>query len=194
MTRRTSDPFSALGLPHDASAEDVRAARRQLAKDHHPDRGGDPAEMRRLNESASRALRAIDERTDAAAEGVGERPAADGVGHRTTRGTTGATGDWQWTGTSSDVPSFTVEALPVEAYEALLVVAPSLGEVLDDDPPYRLDAYLGAPHECWCRLEVVPDAGSSTVSLTIGSIDGHPVPPVETVRDLWIAELNALDW
>ncbi len=74
------------------------------------------------------------------------------------------------------------------------MVAPALGEVLDDDPPYRLDAFIGAPFECWCRLDVVPDAGSSTVSLTIGSIDGAPVPPVETVRDLWIRELNALDW
>ena len=38
-----------------------------------------------------------------------------------------------------DVASFTIEALPVEAFEALLIVATWLGEPLDDDPPYRLD-------------------------------------------------------
>ena len=70
-------------------------------------------------------------------------------------------------GLSRDVPSFTVEALPVETFEGLLVVASWLGEVLDDDPPYRLDVHLHDPVECWCRLDVVPDAGSSTVSLTV---------------------------
>ena len=93
-----------------------------------------------------------------------------------------------------DVPSFTVEALPVEAFEALVVVASWMGEVLDDDPPYRLDTYLGEPFDCWCRLDVVPDAGASTVSLALGSFGDAPVPDVDLVRDAWVANLNALDW
>ena len=145
--------------------------------------------MRRLNDAASTALRAIARRDDPAERDTEPRPTPDGRPAEASPGR-----EWLGTRTASDVPSFTVEALPVETFEALLVVAPSLGEVLDDDPPYRLDAYIGVPHECWCRLDVVPDAGSSTVSVTIGSIDGHPVPSVETIRDLWIAELNALDW
>ena len=147
--------------------------------------------MRRLNEAAASALRAIDRRGAAV-----RRPDCSEARPEEPSPPPGrpAPGGWQWTGTASDVPSFTVEALPVETFEALLVAAPCLGEVLDDDPPYRLDVYVGAPYDCWCRLEVVPDAGSSTVSLTIGSIDGRPVPPVETIRDLWIVELNALDW
>ena len=91
-----------------------------------------------------------------------------------------------------DVASFTIEALPVEAFEALLVVATWLGEPIDDDPPYRLDVLLGEPFGCWCRLDLVPDAGASTVALTLGSIDGRPVPDLDTVRDTWVAELNTL--
>ena len=91
-----------------------------------------------------------------------------------------------------DAPSFVIEALPVEAYEALLVVATWIGEVLVDEPPYLLDVHLHEPRPCWCRLELVPDAGASTVSITVASIDGDPVPGAEDVRDLWIAHLNRL--
>ncbi len=91
-------------------------------------------------------------------------------------------------------PSFTVEALPVETFEAMLVVASWLGEVLDDDPPYRLETYLNEPFDCWCRLDVVPDAGASTVSITVAGIDGSPTPDVVAVRDAWVEQLNAVDW
>ena len=92
------------------------------------------------------------------------------------------------------MPSFTVEALPVETFEALLVVASWIGEVLDDDPPYRLEVALGEPYECWCGLDLVPDAGASTVSLQVAGIGGRPAPDIEAVRDVWIEQLNQLDW
>ena len=37
-----TDPWSILGVQRDAAAEDIKAAYRRLAKDHHPDLGGDP--------------------------------------------------------------------------------------------------------------------------------------------------------
>ena len=46
---------------------------------------------------------------------------------------------------------------------------------------------LREPVECWCGLDLVPDAGASTVSLQVASIDGRPAPGVEAVRDVWIA-------
>ena len=88
--------------------------------------------------------------------------------------------------------SFTIEALPAEAFEALLVVTTWLGEPIDDDQPYRLDVVLGDPFGCWCRLDLVPDAGATTVALTLGSIDGRPVPDLDAVRDAWVAALNSL--
>ena len=98
-----------------------------------------------------------------------------------------------------DAPSFVIEALPAEAFEALLVVTSWIGEVLVDEPPYLLDVHLASPYDCWCRLELVPDAGSSTVSLTVASVDGidgvdgvEPPPDVEVIRDVWVRELNRL--
>ena len=90
-----------------------------------------------------------------------------------------------------DDPSFVIEALPAEAFEALLVVASWIGEVLVDEPPYLLDVHLYEPGECWCRLELLPEAVASTVMLTVAGLEGV-APPVEDVRDLWVANLNAL--
>ena len=167
-----TDPFRVLGLGPDATSDDVRAARRELAKRHHPDRGGDPVAMQAVNEAADDALQRI------------------GAGTSTPRLIDGEPGS----GLSRDVPSFTVEALPVETFEGLLIVVSWLGEVLDDDPPYRLDVLLHEPAECWCRLDVVPDAGSSSVSLTVAGFDGSPAPDILAIRDLWITNLNAVDW
>jgi hypothetical protein len=95
------------------------------------------------------------------------------------------------------VASFVVEALPVVAYDALLVATSWLGEVVDDDAPYRLETHLAPPNSCWCLLELVPDAGASTVSLTVGPVDVpgaamSSIPDVESIRDLWITNLNRL--
>ena len=49
-----------LGLDDDATADDVRAARRRLAKELHPDvAGGDAEAMRELNEAVSVVLAQI---------------------------------------------------------------------------------------------------------------------------------------
>ncbi len=88
--------------------------------------------------------------------------------------------------------SFVIESLPAVAFEALVVVAGWMGEVLVDDPPYLLDVHLYEPSECWCRLTLVPDAGSSTVSLVVAPSGSGPAPDVEVVRDLWVAQLNSL--
>ncbi len=160
-----TSPFVVLGLAETATAEAVRIARRDLAKQHHPDTGGDAEMMRAINQAAGLALQEIAGR--ATREPV-EEP----------------------TGVSRDMPSFTVEALPVETFEALLVVTSWIGEVLDDDPPYRLDTHLHEPTPCWCRLELVPDAGASTVSITLAHEPDQPAPNIELVRDIWIEHLN----
>jgi hypothetical protein len=90
------------------------------------------------------------------------------------------------------VPSFTIDVLPVEAFEALLVVTSWMGDVLVDEPPYLLETLLHDPALCWCRLDLVPDAGATTVSLTVAGVDGEPTPDPEAVRDEWVANLNRL--
>ena len=161
----SADPFAVLGLPADATIEEVRSARRRLAAEFHPDHGGDAARMGEINVAF-----------DAVVEILAHQPAPP-VRYR---------------GVQHDAPSFTIDALPVEAFEALLIVTSWMGEVLVDDPPYVLEVYLVEPGPCWCRLDLVPDAGGSTVTLTVASVGDEPAPDVEAVRDTWVTNLNRL--
>ncbi len=183
-----TDPFSRLGLRVGASADEVRQARRNLARQLHPDAGGDAAAMQAVNVAAAEALRiiAIEPHRDAPVNASVDVPVDTHVD--THFGRNG------WVPTTRDVPSFTIEALPAEAFEALLVATGELGEVEDDDPPYVLRTLLGPPLACWCQLDVVPDAGTSTVNVSIAPVDGQPLPQLVEVRNAWIVALNGLDW
>ncbi len=177
------DPFAELGLASDADEAAVIGARRRLAKVVHPDAGGSVEAMQRLNVVAQLALDDIRRRSAPApgrrSPGPGRRPPSR---------------DPVPPGTRRDHPSFTIEVLPVEAFEGLLIVASWLGTVIHDDPPYLLEAALTDPVRGWCRLEIVPDAGASSVSLAVAAEPGYPVPGVDRVRDAWIDGLNRLDW
>ncbi len=160
------DPFAMLGLKRTATVSEIDAARRFLAKSAHPDRGGSVVEMQRINAAAEAARALVD--VQRSVEAVGR--------------------------ILVDYPSFTIEALPVQAFEALLIVAELLGELIDDDPPYQMEVLLSDPLPCWCRLSIMPDAGASTVSIEVGSQPGGPAVDIDLVRDAWIAALNELDW
>jgi hypothetical protein len=177
----TTTPHSILGLAADATADQIRTARRELARLHHPDAGGDAAMMKRVNAAAAQALRLLD----------GNGAGRSGWGEAASRSEPVSE---EWIGTTRDVPSFTIEALPAEAFEALLVATAELGEVEDDDPPYQLRTLLAPPLACWCQLDVVPDAGASTVSVAIARVDGERLPDLTDVRNAYIDALNGLDW
>lgn len=195
MTGSDPSPFETLGLDDDAGLDEVLAARRRLAKRLHPDIGGDPVAMQRVNDAVGAALRILTERgsNDSAPE------AAPGVPNpnrpdtrRTVNGATDAErrrGDARRRLVLEDHPSFTVDALPVVAHAALGLVAAEIGHVLVDESPYLLEVAIDSL-DCWCRLEIVPDAGSCSVGVTVSAVD----PDLEATRDLWVARLNALDW
>ena len=182
-----------LGLPPGSTVEDVENARRTLAKSSHPDVGGSVRQMQVINAAADEAARIA---TSRGSSTVGQRPPspapappAPSSGSASSGSASGPAFHWR-----VDHPSFTVEALPAESFEAVLVVASWLGETIDDDPPYRLDVELAEPVPCWCRLELLPDAGATMVGLTVGSERGVTAGDVDAVRDAWVAALNALDW
>lgn len=202
-----NDPFAVLGLDRSADLAAVRAARRRMAFDLHPDRGGDPLRMQFVNAAFDACVAHL----------TGRRPlpaadAAPTMPEATTRGAPGAGGPQRrrpsapkpadsssrarrWRDLERDTPSFTVDALPAETFEALLVVASWIGEVLDEDPPYVLECHLHDPGPAWCRLDLVPDAGGSTVSLTVARPEHVPRSEqvsAEEVRDVWVAQLNQL--
>jgi hypothetical protein len=178
------DPFELLGIDRSSTADDVHRARRRLAMGAHPDHGGDPARMQAINAAADAALLAVNRPPiePPVVEQAGDEPVFDD----SRRG--------RWRRVATDNPSFTVEALPVETFEALVVVANWLGEVHVEDPPYVLETHLVAPFDCWCRLDIVPDAGASTVSIVVATFGDDLQPDVDAVRDAWVANLNQLDW
>ena len=183
-----------LGLDGRATADDVRRARRALARDAHPDAGGDRDRMQTINVAATTALRHLKAVTNSETS-VGAASTRDAPSRpEPTPPPADPTSGWDGVAGRRDVPSFVVEALPVETFEGLLFAAAELGEVADDDPPYELIVLMGAPTPCWCRLDVVPDAGASTVSLTVAAVPDSPPPPIHVVRNAWVTALNALDW
>ena len=54
-----TDPFAVLGVAPTATLAEVRAARRRLAKELHPDLGGDPALMQEVNRAFDQAVRTL---------------------------------------------------------------------------------------------------------------------------------------
>ena len=185
------DPFAVLGIAPTATLDEVRAARRRLALDRHPDRGGDPAAMRELNVAFDAAVKAILQPPASRPSAIHENtPPAPRPSHPPRQEPLPPRQARRLV--EHDMPSFTIDVLPVEAFEALLVVASWIGEVLVDDPPYLLDVHLTDPAPCWCRLELLPEAGGTTVNLTVASVGQSLAPSVEAVRDVWIDQLNAL--
>ncbi|MCB0955775.1 MAG: J domain-containing protein [Ilumatobacteraceae bacterium] len=181
------DPFAVLGVDADADEQALAAARRRKAWQVHPDRGGSHAEMQRVNAAYELAL-ALRLHPPSSEEAGEPAEPAPGPGQRRRARMQRVQPLRRMV---RDDASFTIDALPVEAYEALLVVTSWIGEALVDDPPYALEVFLEEPEPCWCRLDLVPDAGGSTVSLTVAGVEG-PAPDVDAVRDVWVANLNRL--
>ena len=171
-----------------------RGARR-LAKELHPDTGGDPDAMRRVNVAADGLLALLAAPAAAStAPQSGPPPPAPSASSTPPPSSPATPGPTSSSGQriDHDVASFTIEALPVEAFEALLVVTSWIGEVIVDEPPYQLDVLLTDRLRCWCRLDLVPDAGATTVAVTIGTLPDEPLPDIDAVRDLWVGCLNHL--
>ena len=189
MAVSAPDPFAVLGVAPTATLAEVRAARRRLAMQLHPDRGGDAERMQEVNQAFDQAVRTLLGRP----ERVVPPPAPPAAPTRAPRPTprrplspTSRVGPW----VQYDEPSFTIDVLPVDAFDALASAAGRLGDVVAEDPPYVLEAVLADPWSCWCRFELLPEAGATTVMLVVAGLDRRPPPAVEEVRDLWIDTLN----
>lgn len=163
--------YELLGVNRESTPHEIVAARRILAREFHPDRGGDPQHMALIN-------LAFDTIMTSRAEPLIELSQVDEIPicapDHSSRFVV-------------DRPSFTINALPVVAYEVVLLAARVLGDVSSDEPPYLLEVQLEDPPLTWCQLEIVPDAGSSTVSFIVD----REVNTLE-IRDLWVRTINEI--
>ena len=172
--------YQLLGVTRSSTVSEIVAARRVLAREFHPDRGGDPQHMALINLAF-----------DSIIASHGEESAQQTTHTTTTTTAKGSRVDIATSDSGSrfsvDRPSFTINALPVVAYEVLLLAARVLGDISSDEPPYLLEVQLEDPPMTWCRLEIVPDAGSSTISFVIDKeIDA------QLIRDLWVTTINEI--
>lgn len=177
------DCYGILGIPKGATTQDIIAARRRVARSMHPDAGGSHADMVRVNE-AFRILIGIRTESEQVARRA-EQPFPPTPTRRSSEPQHGERAHVR------DVPSFVIDALPVEAFDLLQTAANSLGEIVDEDPPYLLEALVRDPGPMWCSFELLPDAGSTTVLMSCDVEFGYRVYSVEEIRDLWVDAVNA---
>ena len=176
-----NDPFRILGLPRDAGVDQVRAAWRSLSQSQHPDAGGSHESMVMLNDAYERAMATFSAATRSRKGVVPSDPIERRLRMR------------------REESAFTIDVLPVEAFHALEVVAAECGPTIQDDPPYMIefmlhDAPIEGAIDSWCRCDLVPEAGATTVHVAIGTVDGAVAPSIESVRDLLVGGLNSIDW
>jgi len=172
------DPRAVLGVGPDATGAQLRRGRRRLAKELHPDLHDD-----RTRDEAERRMaevnRAFDELHATPASAVvaeqGPSPAAPAE---------------PAAAAPAAADAFAIEALPVDAFEATLLAAVELGDVIRAEEPYLLAVLLDHPGPAQCLLELAPDAGGTTVTIDLGPRHFGTVPTVSAVRDAFVAEIG----
>lgn len=191
------DPFAVLGLAPGASLEQVRAARRRLAKEAHPDHGGDEARMREINAAFDAAVKAVLRPSPAPAPSSAPGPAPPPTRPAAPRRRPAAArqpGPRRIRVVEQDIASFVIPMVPADAFEVLDLATRTLGDAIDHEPSHWIEAHLYEPGECWCRLDLLPEGSATQVAVTIAHVEGTPWPPpgVDAVRDAWIDALSHL--
>jgi hypothetical protein len=193
------DPFAILGLPTTATADEVRSARRRLSKRLHPDALVSRGEQERL--AAAARLADVNRAVDLALAALRTRVEPPVTGRAAPVHDTGCAGDGggvEDSGPGSVVgdteASFCIDALPVEAFELLVLALSAIGDPKVVDEPYLLEGVVDDPSLGLCRIELVPDAGGTIVTIEIEPMvrSRVPPPPASEVAGRLVAEVEAL--
>ena len=179
--RNVAEAMSLLRVPTNFNEADLRRAKRALLFQFHPDHGG---------KSESHNTTSVDEvlaSYDFLLSVLNKNSSMDPTENLASLDVT----EQKFT---RDLPSFTIGALPVDAYHLLFVAAHEIGEVVEEEEPYFMVVHMSEPSDFWCEIDVVPDAGASTISLSVTQFNDASGPPVDIamVRDLWVHTINEL--
>lgn len=174
----TSSPFEVLGVHASASPTEIRDAWRKMAAVSHPDVGGSHEAMVTLNDALILAL------SLAKSTATEERKSQPSAPKRSAKGFV-----------SREMSCFTIDALPVDAWHILHLCASECGPILEEEEPYLVefmmhDTSIPELRTTVCQCEIVPEAGSSMVHVSVYS-DAGTSPDVEVVRDYLVAVINS---
>jgi hypothetical protein len=201
------DPWEVLGVEEaGATPERVRDARRRLAKELHPDLvaggGGGTGAIAEASARLAVVNRAVElAMADLATRGPTDtrnrpRRAAPQTQADVPMPAPSADAAAVWAaGEDADDATFTIAHLPVEAFELVLLAFSSIGDPKVIDEPYRLEGQIDDPYLGVARVELVPEAGGSIVTVSTWpfprATTPAPTPGQVAGRLLW--EIRALD-
>jgi hypothetical protein len=182
------DPWIELGLEAEhATLDDVRAARRRLAKRYHPDmlmtategeRAQAAERLARVNVSVEICIAFINDRDRSTVE-YQPMPPPGPVAP-------------EYAFEEPDA-SFGVDLLPVEAFELILLAFSAIGDPKVIDEPYLLEGQVDDPYLGHARVTLVPVAGGSLVTVTtVAARSGFAPPPPSQVASRLLFEVKAL--
>jgi len=185
------DPWAVLGLDGAAAtAQDVRRARRRLAKLHHPDLVAGSGGGREAIGDASNRLASVNRAAELALADLATRQPERPAGRRAPDGSGAArpgahvpmpapsaadAAIWEDGEDAADA-SFSIAALPVDAFELVLLAFSSIGDPKVVDEPYLLEGQVDDPFLGAARVELAPEAGGSLVTVTTWPLRRSPLP------------------
>ncbi len=162
------DPWEVLGLdPARATVEAVRNAKRRLAKLHHPDvvagGGGGTGAVA----EASARLAQVNHAVELALADLSTRCPPGSAPRYVPMPAPSAADAAVWAAGEDEADAtFTIRALPVDAFELVLLAFSAIGDPKVVDEPYLLEGQVDDPFLGVARVELAPEAGGSIVTVT----------------------------
>lgn len=193
------NPWEVLGLDQErATVEGVRDAKRRLSKLHHPDvvagGGGGAGAVA----DASARLAAVNRAVELALVDLATRgpsgAAAAAVHVPMPAPSAADAAVWAAGEDEADV-TFSIDRLPVDAFELVLLAFSAIGDPKVVDEPYLLEGQVDDPFLGVARVRLAPEAGGSLVTVTTwpNPRATTPAPTAAQVAGRLLWEVRVLD-
>ncbi|MDQ3679379.1 MAG: J domain-containing protein [Actinomycetota bacterium] len=170
--RHLTDPHEVLGVEPGTTWDEVCLVRRRLVKALHPDlhQGAGRADAERRMAAVNRAFDQL--------RAVRDRASPIHPPDETDETTEADEAEGEETATS-----FSIDVLPVVAFETVLLAAVEIGDVVQVEEPYLLGVLVDHPGPCQCLIEMAPEAGGTLVTIDVAPRAWGDCPAGSAVRD-----------